>query len=109
MYPGLEDDKFHDIAVKYYKGGFGGMLVFGVKGGRSNAEKFIKNLNLIKQVTHIADVRSCVLHPASTTHRQLSDADLINAGITPNMVRLSVGIENIDDLSKDVSDALDNI
>lgn len=109
LYPGLEDDKFHDIAVKYYKGGFGGMLVFGVKGGRSNAEKFIKNLNLIKQVTHIADVRSCVLHPASTTHRQLSDADLINAGITPNMVRLSVGIENIDDLSKDVSDALDNI
>ena len=109
LYPGLEDDKFHDIAVKYYKGGFGGMLVFGVKGGRSSAEKFIKNLNLIKQVTHIADVRSCVLHPASTTHRQLSDADLINAGITPNMVRLSVGIENIDDLSKDVSDALDNI
>lgn len=109
LYPGLEDDKFHDIAVKYYKSGFGGMLVFGVKGGRSNAEKFIKNLNLIKQVTHIADVRSCVLHPASTTHRQLSDADLINAGITPNMVRLSVGIENIDDLSKDVSDALDNI
>ena len=109
LYPGLEDDKFHDIAVKYYKGGFGGMLVFGVKGGRSNAEKFIKNLNLIKQVTHIADVRSCVLHPASTTHRQLSDADLINAGITPNMVRFSVGIENIDDLSKDVSDALDNI
>lgn len=109
MYPGLKDDKYHDIAVKYYKGGFGGMLVFGVKGGRKQAENFIKNLSLVKQVTHIADVRSCVLHPASTTHRQLSDADLVKAGITANMVRLSLGIENIDDITADVVKALDNI
>ena len=109
MYPGLKDDKYHDTAVKYYKGGFGGMLVFGVKGGRKQAENFIKNLSLVKQVTHIADVRSCVLHPASTTHRQLSDADLVKAGITANMVRLSLGIENIDDITADVVKALDNI
>lgn len=85
------------------------MLVFGVKGGRKQAENFIKNLSLVKQVTHIADVRSCVLHPASTTHRQLSDADLVKAGITANMVRLSLGIENIDDITADVVKALDNI
>ena len=85
------------------------MLVFGVKDGRKQAENFIKNLSLVKQVTHIADVRSCVLHPASTTHRQLSDADLVKAGITANMVRLSLGIENIDDITADVVKALDNI
>ena len=85
------------------------MLVFGVKGGRKQAENFIKNLSLVKQVTHIADVRSCVLHPASTTHRQLSDADLVKAGITANMVRLSLGIENIDDITADVVKALHNI
>ena len=85
------------------------MLVFGVKGGRKQAENFIKNLSLVKQVTHIADVRSCVLHPASTTHSQWSDADLVKAGITANMGRLSLGIENIDDITADVVKALDNI
>lgn len=109
LYPGLEDDKYHAVAQKYYQNGFGGMLVFGVKGGRKQAENFIRNLRLIKQVTHIADVRSCVLHPASTTHRQLSDADLVSAGITPNMVRLSIGIENADDLAQDITQALENI
>ena len=94
------------FAKKYYKNGFGGMLVFGVKGGRKDAENFIRNLELIKQVTHIADVRSCVLHPASTTHRQLSDADLIAAGIKPTTVRLSLGIENIDDIIADFDQAL---
>ena len=83
--------------------------MFGVKGGRKDAENFIRNLELIKQVTHIADVRSCVLHPASTTHRQLSDADLIAAGIKPTTVRLSLGIENIDDIISDVVNALDKI
>ena len=84
-------------------------LVFGIKGGREEAENFIRKLQLIKQVTHIADVRSCVLHPASTTHRQLSDADLTLAGITPNMVRLSIGIENVDDLAQDITQALAKI
>ncbi len=109
LYPGLKDDKYHSIANKYYKGGYGGMLVFGVKGGKKQAEKFIKNLELVKQVTHIADVRTCVLHPASTTHRQLSDTDLVKAGITANMIRLSLGIENIDDIIADVKGALDKI
>lgn len=109
MYPGLEDDEYHDIAKKYYKNGFGGMLVFGVKGGRKDAENFIRNLELIKQVTHIADVRSCVLHPASTTHRQLSDADLVAAGIKPTTVRLSLGIENVEDIANDVINALNKI
>lgn len=105
-YPGLENDKYHDIASRYFKGGYSGMVVFGVKGGRANAEQFIKNLKLIKQVTHIADVRSCVLHPASTTHRQLSDSDLVACGITDNLVRLSVGIENKEDIINDVLSAL---
>ncbi len=109
LYPGLKGDKYHDLAEKYYKNGFGGMLVFGIKGGREEAENFIRKLQLIKQVTHIADVRSCVLHPASTTHRQLSDADLTLAGITPNMVRLSIGIENVDDLAQDITQALAKI
>lgn len=105
-YPGLENDKYYDIASRYFKGGYSGMVVFGVKGGRAKAEQFIKNLKLIKQVTHIADVRSCVLHPASTTHRQLSDSDLVACGITDNLVRLSVGIENKEDIINDVLSAL---
>lgn len=105
-YPGLKNDKYHDIASRYFKGGYSGMVVFGVKGGRAKAEQFIKNLKLIKQVTHIADVRSCVLHPASTTHRQLSDSDLVACGITDNLVRLSVGIENKEDIINDVLSAL---
>ena len=108
-YPGLENDSEHALAEKYYKGGYSGMVVFGVKGGRENAKKFIGNLKLIKQVTHIADVRSCVLHPASTTHRQLSEQDLINCGISANLVRLSIGIENVDDILEDIENALNNL
>lgn len=105
-YPGLPTDKYHEIASKYFKGGFSGMVVFGVKGGKDKASQFIKNLRLFKQVTHIADVRSCVLHPASTTHRQLSDEGLKACGITENLVRLSVGIEAEADIISDVINAL---
>ncbi|MEG2453319.1 MAG: O-acetylhomoserine aminocarboxypropyltransferase/cysteine synthase family protein [Clostridia bacterium] len=105
-YPGLENDKYHDIASKYFKGGFSGMVVFGVKGGKEKAVQFMKNLKLFKQVTHIADVRSCVLHPASTTHRQLSESDLVACGISHNLVRLSVGIEAECDIVDDVINAL---
>lgn len=108
-YPGLENDKYHDLADKYFKGGYSGMVVFGVKGGKENAVKFIENLRLFKQVTHIADSRSCVLHPASTTHRQLSDEDLVACGITQNLVRLSCGIESEEDVVGDVVQALDSI
>ncbi len=105
-YPGLPTDEYHEIASKYFKGGFSGMVVFGVKGGKEKASQFIKNLRLFKQVTHIADVRSCVLHPASTTHRQLSDEGLKACGITENLVRLSVGIEAEADIISDVINAL---
>ncbi|HPD01975.1 MAG TPA: O-acetylhomoserine aminocarboxypropyltransferase/cysteine synthase [Clostridia bacterium] len=109
LYPGLEGDKNHALAKKYFSGGYSGMVVFGIKGGRENAVKFIKNLKLFKQVTHIADARSCVLHPASTTHRQLSAEQLAAAGITDGMVRLSCGIEAGEDIAADIISALDNI
>ena len=105
-YPGLESDSQHELALKYYDGGYSGMVVFGIKGGREKAKKFIDSLRLVKQATHIADVRSCVLHPASTTHRQLSEQDLIACGISANLVRLSIGIENVDDIIADVQNAL---
>ena len=109
LYPDLEKDKWHKIASKYYKKGCGGMLAFSVKGGRAKAAEFIEGLKLIKQVTHIADTRSCVLHPATTTHRQLSDADLLKAGITPGYVRLSIGIEDVTDIVEDIKQALDKV
>ncbi len=105
-YPGLESDSQHEIAQKYFKNGFGGMLTFGVKGGREKTNEFMKKLKLIKIVTHIADVRSCVLHPATTTHRQLSDQQLIASGISDNLVRFSVGIEDCQDLLDDLLNAL---
>ena len=106
-YPGLEDNEQHAKAVKYYLGkGFGGMMTFGVKGGRSAANQVMKNLKLAKIVTHVADARTCVLHPASTTHRQLSDQQLIDCGIKDNLIRLSVGIENAEDIIADLEQAL---
>ena len=108
-YAGLESNKYHERAAKYFNGGYSGMVVFGIKGGRENAEKFINNLHLFKNVTHIADVRSCVLHPASTTHRQLSSEDLVKAGIDEGLIRLSVGIEDEKDVIADIIGALDNI
>lgn len=108
-YPSLKGDKYYDLGKKYFDGGFSGMLSIGIKGGKEKALKFMEALKLFKIVTHIADVRSCVLHPASTTHRQLSDEELIEAQIPPNLVRLSVGIENIEDIIEDVKNALDKI
>ena len=85
------------------------MIAVGIKGGREKACKFMEELKLFKIVTHIADARSCVLHPASTTHRQLSDSDLVSCGITSNLIRLSVGIEDIEDILADINQALDKI
>lgn len=82
------------------------MVTFGIKGGREAAAKFQKALKLFRIVTHIADARSCVLHPASTTHRQLSDSDLVACGISPDLIRLSVGIESAKDIVEDVKNAL---
>lgn len=108
-YAGLESDPEHAKAMKYfYKGYCSGMLAFGIKGGREAAAVFQKGLKLFKIVTHVADTKSCVLHPASTTHRQLSDADLISAGVPAELIRLSVGIEGEQDIINDVVNALNN-
>ena len=105
-YCGLEDDPNHAVAAKYFEGGYGGMVCFGVKGGRAKAADFIRNLTFIRQLTHIADCRTCVLHPASTTHRQLSDAELIDCGISEDFIRLSVGLESAEDIYADIEQSL---
>lgn len=109
-YPGLEGDPSYKLAQKYLKNGMAsGVMTIGTIGGRENAIKFMKNIKIMRMVTHVADLRSCVLHPASATHRQLSDDALIKAGVKPNLLRLSIGIENGDDIVEDVLNALDKI
>ncbi len=108
-YAGLATDSNHENASKYFHGGFSGMVCFGVKGGRESAADFIRNLDMIRQLTHIADCRTCVLHPASTTHRQLTATDLIKCGISDNFIRLSVGIEAVEDTIADIEQALQKI
>ena len=105
-YPGLESDKYYSLAQKYLPNGSCGVVSFGVKGGRKAAEEFMKKLKLIAIETHVADARSCCLHPASATHRQMNDDELIACGITANLVRLSCGLENAEDLIADIQQAL---
>ena len=105
-YPGLPSSKYYDLASKYMPEGTCGVICFGVKGGREAATKFMDSLKLAAVVTHVADARTCVLHPASTTHRQLSDAQLIDAGVSPDLIRLSVGIEDKEDIIADIEQAL---
>ncbi len=106
-YCGLPDNKYHTLAQKYLPDGSCGMLTFGLKGGRDHAIRFMDALRLVSIVTHVADARSCVLHPASHTHRQLSDEQLVAAGVAPDLIRFSVGIEDIDDILTDVEQALE--
>ena len=106
-YPGLESDKYYNLAQKYLPNGSCGVVSFGVKGGRKAAEEFMKKLKLIAIETHVADARSCCLHPASATHRQMNDAELEACGITANLVRLSCGLENAEDLIADIKQALE--
>ena len=106
-YCGLKNDKYHALAEKYLPNGSCGVISFGVKGGREAAVKFMDSLKLAAIVTHVADARTSVLHPASHTHRQLNDEELKAAGVTPDLIRLSVGIENVDDIIEDISQALD--
>lgn len=108
-YPGLKSNSNYYLTEKYLKNGASGIIAFGVKGGSQEAKKFIDNLELIPLVTHVADSKSCVIHPASTTHRQLSEEQLNVAKITPNLIRLSVGIENVDDLISDIENSLEKI
>jgi O-acetylhomoserine (thiol)-lyase len=109
-YAGLEGNKYHELAKKQFKGGLPcGVLTFGIKGGREKSIQFMDNLKMICIVTHVADARSCVLHPASHTHRQLSDEQLIEAGVAPDLIRFSVGIENVEDIIADLTQALDKV
>jgi O-acetylhomoserine (thiol)-lyase len=108
-YCGLKNDPYHALAEKYLPNGSCGVVSFGVKGGRKAAESFMKQLRTIAIETHVADARSCCLHPASATHRQMSDAELMAAGVSPDLVRLSCGIENAQDLIDDIKQALDTL
>lgn len=109
-YSGLSTDKYHSLAQRQFRNGQScGVLAFGIKGGRERSIKFMDNLKLISIVTHVADARSCVLHPASHTHRQLSDEQLIAAGVRPDLIRLSVGIEDIDDILNDIDQAMKSL
>ena len=108
-YPGLEGDKYYDRASKYMPNGTCGVISFGVKGGREKATEFMDGLRLAAIVTHVADARTCILHPASTTHRQLTDEQLRECGTAPDLLRLSVGIEHVSDIIADIEQALSNI
>jgi O-acetylhomoserine (thiol)-lyase len=107
-YPGLENDKYYALAQKYLKGA-SGVISIVIKGGKKNAVKFMDALKLASNEVHVADIRTCVLHPASATHRQLSDEQLIAAGINPGMVRFSVGLENVNDILEDIEQALNAV
>lgn len=108
-YPGLEADKYHEISKKYLPLGCSGVISFSIKGGRTNAVKFMDGLKLASNVVHVADIRTCVLHPASATHRQLTDEQLTAAGIDGGMIRFSVGLENVDDIIADIDQAFAKI
>ena len=105
-YPALEGSEYKALADKYLPDGASGVISFGVKGGREAATKFLDALKVAAIVTHVADARTCALHPASTTHRQMTDEQLIEGGITPDLIRLSVGIENVVDIIEDIDQAL---
>lgn len=106
VYPGLKGDKYYDLAQKYLPNGQSGVLSFGIKGGAKAGEKFLRSIQLISMVVHVGDIRTCVLHPASSTHRQLSAEEQIAANIKPEAIRLSTGLEDIQDLIEDLDAAL---
>ena len=108
-YPGLESNKHYELGKKYLPMGTSGVISFSIKGGRKNAVKFMDSLNLASNVVHVADIRTCVLHPASATHRQLTDEQLVAAGIDGGMIRLSIGLENVEDIIADLEQAFAKI
>ena len=108
-YPGLESDKYHALAEKYLPLGTSGVISFSIKGGRDTAVKFMDSLTLASNEVHVADIRTCVLHPASATHRQLTDEQLVAAGIDGGLIRFSVGLENVEDILEDVKQAFEKI
>ena len=108
-YPSLKGNKYYELALKYLPNGSCGVVSFGIKGGRKAAEKFMKNLKVAAIETHVADARTCCLHPASATHRQMNDSELAAAGVPANLVRFSCGLENSQDLIEDIAQALEKI
>ena len=108
-YPGLSGDKYYSLAQKYLKNGTCGVVSFGVKGGRKAAETFMKHLKIAAVETHVADARTCCLHPASSTHRQMNDEELTAAGVSPDLVRFSCGLESAEDLINDIKQALNSV
>ncbi len=108
-YPGLQSSPYHKLAKKYMLNGFGGVLQFGIKGGRENAAGFINQVKLISHLANVGDAKTLAIHPASTTHQQLSDSDQIAAGVEPNMIRISVGIEHIEDIKADIEQAFEKV
>ena len=108
-YPDLENNQYHELAKKYLPDGSCGVLSFGIKGGRDRSIQFMDKLKLASIVTHVADSKTCLLHPASHTHRQLTDEQLREAGIAPDLIRFSVGVENVDDIINDLKQALEQI
>ncbi|HHE31561.1 MAG TPA: bifunctional O-acetylhomoserine aminocarboxypropyltransferase/cysteine synthase, partial [Chlorobaculum parvum] len=108
-YPGLENHPTHELARKYLTNGFGCVLTFGVKGGYKNAVKFIDSVKLASHLANVGDAKTLVIHPASTTHQQLSAEEQQSAGVTVDMVRVSVGIEHIDDIKADFNQAFENL
>lgn len=108
-YPGLENSKYYKLAQKYLKRGAGGVLSFTLKGGRATAEKFVNSLKLISHLANVGDAKTLIIHPASTTHQQLSDQEQIDAGVSPSLLRISVGIEHIDDIREDIQQAFEKV
>ncbi|CAD5267753.1 MAG: O-acetylhomoserine aminocarboxypropyltransferase/cysteine synthase family protein [Imperialibacter sp.] len=108
-YPGLASSKYHALAKKYLKRGFGGVLSFKIKGGKANAEKFVDSLKLVSHLANVGDSKTLIIHPASTTHQQLSEQEQLKAGVDPNLLRLSAGTEHVDDIKADLIQAFDQL
>jgi O-acetylhomoserine (thiol)-lyase len=105
-YPGLPESPYHAMASKYLKDGFGGVLGFGVKGGRESGMRFVDNVKLLSHLANIGDAKSLVIHPASTTHQQLTEDERLASGVTDDYIRVSVGLEDIEDIKADIDQAL---
>ena len=109
IYPGLKSNKYYALAKKYCPNGASGVISIILNGGREKASEFMKNLELIAIETHVADAKSCCLCPSVTTHRQMTDKELLDAGIDPGLVRISIGLENFEDLREDIENSLNNL
>ncbi len=108
-YPGLPNHPYHERAKQYLRHGFGGVLNFGIKGGLEAGRAFINHVKLASHLANVGDAKTLVIHPASTTHQQLSDSEQLSAGVTPDLVRVSVGIEHIDDIKEDFAQAFEQV